>query len=205
MALDAGPFMRTRTRGSPSWPTARRKAGYVCADCSGRTAEATCRRGGPYVCAGAMLMHPDDRAIDHRVLEIWSARQLLKDPVEHVLLRPTTEPLEDGVPVAIAVRQVPPRRTRSDHPKNGFEKLSIIRARAPRITDLARKQRRYPLPLLVAQTCPIQAGLRFPALNQSVARRGIPPTENNRKNYLRFDQRQSNRLTRKRSGNVNTP
>jgi len=87
----------------------------------------------------------------------------------------TTEPLEGGVPVAIAVRQVPPRRTRSDHPKNGFEKLSIIRARAPRTTDLARKQRRYPSPLLVAQTCPIQAGLRFPALNQSVARRGTPP------------------------------
>ena len=49
MALDAGPFMRTRTRGSPSWPTARRKAGYVCADRSSWTRETTCRRGGPYV------------------------------------------------------------------------------------------------------------------------------------------------------------
>ena len=52
MALDAGPFVRTRTRGSPSWPTARRKAGYVCADRSDWTRETTCRRGGPYVLAG---------------------------------------------------------------------------------------------------------------------------------------------------------
>ena len=43
------PLMRTRTRGSPSWPTARRKAGYVCADRSSWTRETTCRRGGPYV------------------------------------------------------------------------------------------------------------------------------------------------------------
>ncbi len=152
-----------------------------------------------------MLMHPDDRAVDHRVLEIRIARQPLKDPLEYVLLRPTTEPLEDGVPVAIGGRQVPPRRTRSDNPKNGFEKLSIIRARAPRITDLARKQRRYPPPLLVAQTCPIQAGLRFPALNPIVAGKGIPPIEHCRRNYLGFDQRRSNRLTRNRSQNVNRP
>src|ERR1700760_3209020 len=49
MALDAVKFMRTGTRGSPSWPGPRPQAGYVDADCSDRSAEITCGRGGPYV------------------------------------------------------------------------------------------------------------------------------------------------------------
>src|SRR5919107_5526021 len=49
MALDAGTFMRTGARGSPSWPGHSPKAGYVDADCSDGIAESTCRRGGPYV------------------------------------------------------------------------------------------------------------------------------------------------------------
>ena len=34
MALDAGPFMRLGTRGSPSWPGFDPENGYVDADCS---------------------------------------------------------------------------------------------------------------------------------------------------------------------------
>ena len=48
--------MRTRTRGSPPWPTARRKAGYVCADCSRRSTETTCRRGRPCIFAIAAML-----------------------------------------------------------------------------------------------------------------------------------------------------
>jgi hypothetical protein len=52
MASEAGPLMRTRARGSPSWPRAiRPEAGYVFADCQASNHEATCRRGGPYVFA----------------------------------------------------------------------------------------------------------------------------------------------------------
>src|SRR5277367_1566339 len=49
MALDAVKFMRTRTRGSPSWPGSCPQAGYVDADCSDQVAEIACGRGGPYV------------------------------------------------------------------------------------------------------------------------------------------------------------
>src|SRR5215207_8411195 len=44
-----GPFIRTGTRGSPSWPGSNPETGYVDADCSDQSAEAACRRGGPYV------------------------------------------------------------------------------------------------------------------------------------------------------------
>src|SRR6266513_2756985 len=49
MALDAAKFMRTGTRGPPSWPGRCPQAGYVDADCSDRIAEIACGRGGPYV------------------------------------------------------------------------------------------------------------------------------------------------------------
>jgi hypothetical protein len=49
MALDAGPFMRLGTRGSPSWPGLDPETGYVDADCSDQVAKTACRRGGPYV------------------------------------------------------------------------------------------------------------------------------------------------------------
>src|ERR1035437_2134581 len=49
MVLDAVKFMRTRTRGSPSWPGPCPQAGYVDADCSDQIAEIACGRGGPYV------------------------------------------------------------------------------------------------------------------------------------------------------------
>src|SRR3954454_471993 len=40
MALDAGPFMRLGTRGSPSWPGFAPETGYVNADWSDQIAEA---------------------------------------------------------------------------------------------------------------------------------------------------------------------
>src|SRR6266851_5226374 len=49
MSLDAAKLMRTRTRGSPSWPGPGPQTGYVDADCSDRIAEISCGRGGPYV------------------------------------------------------------------------------------------------------------------------------------------------------------
>lgn len=54
MALEAGPFMRIGTRGSPSWQRpSRRHAGYVCADCSNHHPIVACNRGGQYVAPAA--------------------------------------------------------------------------------------------------------------------------------------------------------
>src|SRR4051812_22779795 len=41
--------MRTRARGTPSWPGQGPETGYVGADRSDHLAQAACRRGGPYV------------------------------------------------------------------------------------------------------------------------------------------------------------
>lgn len=46
---DAASFMRTGTRGSPSWPGRCPQAGYVDADCLDQIAKTACGRGGPYV------------------------------------------------------------------------------------------------------------------------------------------------------------
>jgi hypothetical protein len=51
-----------------------------------------------------MLVHAHDRAIDHGVFEIGIAGQSFKDPIEDVLRRPSTEPLENGIPMAIGFR-----------------------------------------------------------------------------------------------------
>src|SRR5215208_8352471 len=61
MARDAGPFIRTGTRGSPSWPGSNPETGYVDADCSDQSAEAACRRGGPYVDGTLCGLAVDDR------------------------------------------------------------------------------------------------------------------------------------------------
>jgi hypothetical protein len=49
ISIDAGPFMRLGTRGSPSWPGFDPETGYVDADCSDQIAETARRRGGPNV------------------------------------------------------------------------------------------------------------------------------------------------------------
>src|SRR4051812_40173388 len=49
MAFDAVIFMRTRMRGTPSWPGHNPETGYVGADRSDHLAQTPCGRGGPYV------------------------------------------------------------------------------------------------------------------------------------------------------------
>src|SRR5437899_1889741 len=85
MALDAAKLMRTRTRGSPSWPGPCPKAEYVDADCSDRVAEIACGRGGPYVFKildgaadlGMMTRSGRQLAVAHRTQ--FPAQRLLGD------------------------------------------------------------------------------------------------------------------------------
>src|SRR3954464_14921928 len=49
MAFDAVIFIRTRVRGTPSWPGHNPETGYVGADRSDHLAQTPCGRGGPYV------------------------------------------------------------------------------------------------------------------------------------------------------------
>ena len=95
--------MRTRTRGSPSWPTAmRRKAGYVFADCSDHPIQTACRRGGPYVSARCRYVGADCGAVDAVVAAVrhhlgQRDRHGFPDPS----LAPTSKPAIDRVPTAV--------------------------------------------------------------------------------------------------------
>src|SRR5579863_6846138 len=100
MALDAGPFIRRGTRGSPSWPGFDPETGYVDADCSDQVAEIACGRGGPYVCALAVAVDLDDGGVDHGVLHVRLVRDGIKKPFENIGFDPIAISLEDGVPRA---------------------------------------------------------------------------------------------------------
>jgi hypothetical protein len=63
--------------------------------------------------------------------------------------------------------QIPPRRAGAGNPKNRFDKAAVILAAATRVAGLARKQRRNPLPLRIAQNPSNQGSSPFRALNQN--------------------------------------
>ena len=75
----------------------------------------------------------------------------LKRILEHTFHRPAAKAPEDRIPPPKFRMQIPPRRAGAGNPKNRFEKAAVILAAATRIAGLARKQRRNPLPLLIAQ------------------------------------------------------
>jgi hypothetical protein len=116
--------------------------------------------------AGAVLMHPDDGAIDDHVLEIRIVRQGLEDPTEHAPLDPSTKALKDRVPVPGSLGKVAPRRPDTDNPENRFDEKSVVRPRAARILDFSRKKRRDPLPLIIAQYTTVQGHLLLGTLKQ---------------------------------------
>ena len=64
--------------------------------------------------AGAVLVHPDDGAIDDHVLEVRVVRQGLEDPIEHASLGPSAKALKDEFQLPKASgrsRQGAPTRT----------------------------------------------------------------------------------------------
>src|SRR4051812_27138708 len=114
--------------------------------------------------AGAVLMHPDDGAIDDHVLEIRIVRQGLEDPTEHAPLDPSAKALK--VPVPKSLGKVAPRRPDTDNPENRFDEKSVVRPRAARILDFSRNKRRDPLPLIIAQYTTVQGHLLLVTLKQ---------------------------------------
>src|SRR3954452_1692862 len=111
MALDADPFMRTGTRGSPSWPGSDPETGYVDADCSDQGAEAACRRGGPYVDGALCGLAVNDR----RGRACFAARLLPNLDIESVVDAP-----QRSVPVP-QVQIVP----------DGAARWQVLRERLP--------------------------------------------------------------------------
>ena len=111
MALEAGPFMRIGTRGSPSWQRpSSRHAGYVCADCSSFHPIVACNRGGPYVCARCRNVGADDGAVEHQH-QLRCRTETCKTVnklIEHASLAQPVEAFPHAVPFAEAFGQGAP-------------------------------------------------------------------------------------------------
>jgi hypothetical protein len=103
-----------------------------------------------------VLVDPDDGAVDDRVLEVRIAGQTAENHLEDAIQCPSSETLEDRIPIPESRGQVAPRRAGAGDPQHRFEKAPIILAGAAGVANLAGKQRRNPLPLLVAQYASIQ-------------------------------------------------
>src|SRR5215204_6534772 len=133
MALDAGPFIRTGTRGSPSWPGSK-ETGYVDADCSDQSAEAACRRGGPYVDGTLCGLAVDDRRRRARlaacVLPHLNIERVV-DALQRPVPVPQVEVLPDGAARRQVLRQRLPLTPRPEHIKDRVEDLTNVhRSRA---------------------------------------------------------------------------
>src|SRR5215218_1814469 len=144
MALDAGPFIRTGTRGSPSWPGSNPETGYVDADCSDQSAEAACRRGGPYVEGAVRGLAVDDR---HRRARF--ASHLLSDlNIERVVdapQRPVPVPeiqvLPDGAAGRQILRQRLPLAPGPEHVEDRVQDLPNVHRPRPAATLRRADQR----------------------------------------------------------------
>src|SRR4051812_47841722 len=164
MALDAGPFIRTGTRGSPSWPGSNPETGYVDADCSDRSAEAACRRGGPYVDGTLCGLAVDDRRRRARfaacVLPHLNIERVV-DALQRPVPVPQVKVLPDGAARRQVLRQRLPLTPRPEHIKDRVEDLTNVhRSRAAAAlcrTDQRSHQRPFGLRqiTLVTQAAPV--------------------------------------------------
>src|SRR5829696_5609683 len=164
MALDAGPFIRTGTRGSPSWPGSNPETGYVDADCSDQSAEAACRRGGPYVEGALRGLAVDDRRrrarLPSHLLSDLNIERVVDAPQRPV---PVSEiqVLPDGAAGRQILRQRLPLAPGPEHIKDRVEDLTNVhRSRAAAAlgrTDQRSHQRPFGVRqiTLVTQAAPV--------------------------------------------------
>ncbi len=150
--------MRTKARGSPSWPRAiRPEAGYVCADCQASDHQATCRRGGPYVCTGCVLVSAHHCAVDHVPRPVQVARVVgaSEEPIHELLPQPTRGPAMkargDRAPRAEAFGQCPPRCASASQPHKGVEHPTVVNGWATSAWLIDGQQRRGTSPLRVGE------------------------------------------------------
>ena len=71
-----------------------------------------------------MSLH--DRAVNENVFKVELVRQRIENTLKDIGERPAAEALEDAVPVAEALQEVAPRRSRPRPPEDGFEKPPLV-------------------------------------------------------------------------------
>ncbi len=78
-------------------------------------------------------MGAHDGGVDHHVLVIVIARQLLENTLENPTLCPPTETLMDDLPITKALRQIAPRDASSISVQNSFNEQSVVRRSATNV------------------------------------------------------------------------
>ena len=86
---------------------------------------------------GAVLVHAHDGGIDHLHRRIMTGRQRFHDPVPDASLPPAHEAIVASGAGTIVLRQVAPRGTRTQDPKDAIEHATVIYA--PNAARLVRQ------------------------------------------------------------------
>lgn len=98
--------------------------------------------------ARSALMRTYCRPIDHHPLQV-RILQRLKDVLPDNAFGPSVGALINEIPVAKALRQVPPRDTGARDPEHGVDKEAVTGGNATGVGGPAGKERRDALPLIV--------------------------------------------------------
>jgi hypothetical protein len=99
-----------------------------------------------------MLMRPNDRAVDHRILVIGIGRQMLEDLLPDAGLSPAAEPLVGILPVAEALRQIAPGDPGSVAIEHRLDESTVVFGRHADMASPAWEQVLDPFPLVVTQS-----------------------------------------------------
>ncbi len=73
-----------------------------------------------------MLVGPDNRAVDHRILVIGLGRQGLQHSLPNPALGPASEPSMDILPTAKALGQLAPRNSGAIAIEDRFDKATVV-------------------------------------------------------------------------------
>ena len=83
-------------------------------------------------------MHPHDRAVDHLNLALMGLGHRRHQPVPDAGLAPTIKAIVDGRVGSIPLGQIPPGRSRPQHPKDAIHDPSVI-LRLPATSSLRQR------------------------------------------------------------------
>jgi hypothetical protein len=106
-----------------------------------------------------MLVGADDGAIDHDPFTIRLTSKGFEDPLPDTVPVPPIEAGKDCVPRSEGFGQIPPWRTRSVFPEDGFNDGAIVQPRVPYSALFAGQERLQPRP---------------PSFSQKVSRHALP-------------------------------
>jgi hypothetical protein len=102
-----------------------------------------------------MLMGADDRGVDHQVLSVRVAGQVIQYTIENAALAPSAEALVRAFPRTKMRRQIAPGNARPIAIENRVDEKPIVWRRAADMPLTPGKKILNPLPLIIPQSISI--------------------------------------------------